>query len=111
MTRQPDDTRILSEVGFVHLHVHSSYSLLEGALMIGTLAKMAAADGLECRIGRSREPAALERHHDVLQTTKRVQADRSLYGRVSLSSDHRVILTIELTLAHGRRCMVRSCEG
>lgn len=45
MAREPGDTRILSEVGFVHLHVHSSYSLLEGAMNIGTLAKMAAADG------------------------------------------------------------------
>ncbi|MGL4727338.1 MAG: PHP domain-containing protein, partial [Bosea sp. (in: a-proteobacteria)] len=32
------------EIGFVHLHVHSSYSLLEGALPIETLAKLAAAD-------------------------------------------------------------------
>lgn len=37
-------TRILTETGFVHLHVHSSYSLLEGALGISTLAKLAAAD-------------------------------------------------------------------
>ena len=36
--------RQLKEVGFVHLHVHSSYSLLEGALKIGDLAKLAAAD-------------------------------------------------------------------
>jgi DNA polymerase III subunit alpha len=36
--------RVLSEVGFVHLHVHSSYSLLEGALRIEELAKLAAAD-------------------------------------------------------------------
>src|SRR5215207_11479852 len=36
--------RILSTVGFVHLHVHSSYSLLEGALKIGDLAKLAVAD-------------------------------------------------------------------
>src|SRR5918998_6269033 len=36
--------RILTEVGFVHLHVHSSYSLLEGALKIADLAKLAAAD-------------------------------------------------------------------
>ncbi len=45
MAREPEDSRVLSDVGFVHLHVHSSYSLLEGALMVGTLAKMAAADG------------------------------------------------------------------
>ena len=36
--------RVLKDVGFVHLHVHSSYSLLEGALKIGDLAKLAAAD-------------------------------------------------------------------
>ena len=39
-----DEGRVLKQVGFVHLHVHSSYSLLEGAMTIGTLAKMAAAD-------------------------------------------------------------------
>src|SRR6267378_6744324 len=32
------------EVGFVHLHVHSSYSLLEGALPIARLAELAKAD-------------------------------------------------------------------
>src|SRR3974377_847205 len=30
--------------GFVHLHVHSSFSLLEGALPIGRLAELAKAD-------------------------------------------------------------------
>src|SRR3978361_800137 len=30
--------------GFVHLHAHSSYSLLEGALTIGKLATLAKAD-------------------------------------------------------------------
>ncbi len=35
---------IPTEAGFVHLHVHSSYSLLEGAMTIATLAKLAAAD-------------------------------------------------------------------
>ena len=35
---------IPSGVGFVHLHVHSSYSLLEGAMTIGALGKLAAAD-------------------------------------------------------------------
>ena len=29
--------QILKPVGYVHLHVHSSYSLLEGALKIGDL--------------------------------------------------------------------------
>jgi DNA polymerase-3 subunit alpha len=33
-----------SEPGFVHLHVHSSYSLLEGALTIARLAELAKAD-------------------------------------------------------------------
>src|SRR5918993_784439 len=37
-------SRILHDIGFVHLHVHSSYSLLEGALKIAQLAKLAAAD-------------------------------------------------------------------
>ncbi|WP_210489339.1 DNA polymerase III subunit alpha [Microvirga antarctica] len=36
--------RILQDIGFVHLHVHSSYSLLEGALKIGKLAELAKAD-------------------------------------------------------------------
>ncbi|GJD80482.1 DNA-directed DNA polymerase [Methylobacterium gregans] len=36
--------RQLKEVGYVHLHVHSSYSLLEGALKVGDLVKAAAAD-------------------------------------------------------------------
>jgi DNA polymerase III subunit alpha len=34
----------LQKPGFVHLHVHSSYSLLEGALSIGRLAEMAKKD-------------------------------------------------------------------
>lgn len=37
---------LIEKVGFVHLHVHSSYSLLEGALTIGALAKLARADGM-----------------------------------------------------------------
>ena len=35
---------ILTDLGFVHLHVHSSYSLLEGALKIADLLKLAEAD-------------------------------------------------------------------
>ena len=35
---------IYTDVGFVHLHVHSSFSLLESALPIAKLAKLAAAD-------------------------------------------------------------------
>jgi len=34
----------VSDPGFVHLHVHSSYSLLEGALTVGRLAELAKAD-------------------------------------------------------------------
>ncbi len=33
-----------ADAGFVHLHVHSSYSLLEGALTIGRLSELAKAD-------------------------------------------------------------------
>ena len=33
-----------ADPGFVHLHVHSAYSLLEGALTIGKLAEYAKAD-------------------------------------------------------------------
>jgi len=35
---------VISDPGFVHLHVHSSYSLLEGALTIARLAELAKAD-------------------------------------------------------------------
>src|SRR4051812_24220649 len=35
---------LMAGPGFVHLHVHSSYSLLEGALMIARLAELAKAD-------------------------------------------------------------------
>ncbi|WP_029355817.1 DNA polymerase III subunit alpha [Bosea sp. 117] len=34
----------VADVGFVHLHLHSSYSLLEGALSIGKLAELAKKD-------------------------------------------------------------------
>ncbi len=37
-------SRILRDVGFVHLHVHSSFSLLEGALRIDDLKKLALKD-------------------------------------------------------------------
>ena len=36
----------MADPGFVHLHVHSSFSLREGALPIATLAKRAVADGM-----------------------------------------------------------------
>ena len=34
----------MADLDFVHLHVHSSYSLLEGALTIARLAELAKAD-------------------------------------------------------------------
>jgi DNA polymerase III subunit alpha len=37
---------IYEDVGFVHLHVHSAFSLLEGALPIARLAKLAEADAM-----------------------------------------------------------------
>jgi DNA polymerase-3 subunit alpha len=37
---------LFAAVGFVHLHVHTSFSLREGALSIGKLAKLAAADAM-----------------------------------------------------------------
>ena len=37
---------MIKAVGFVHLHVHSAYSLREGALTIETLAKLAQADAM-----------------------------------------------------------------
>jgi len=37
-------SRILEEVGFVHLHIHSSFSLLEGALKIDELKKLVLKD-------------------------------------------------------------------
>ncbi|MGH6796541.1 MAG: PHP domain-containing protein, partial [Methylocella sp.] len=41
-----DPSRILGDVGFVHLHVHSSYSLREGAVPVAKLAKLAIADAM-----------------------------------------------------------------
>ena len=40
------DRALVKSVGFVHLHVHSAYSLREGALTIETLAKLAKADAM-----------------------------------------------------------------
>jgi len=40
------DSSVIKAVGFVHLHVHSAYSLREGALSIETLAKLAKADAM-----------------------------------------------------------------
>ena len=40
------DSSVLKAVGFVHLHVHSAYSLREGALTIETLARLAKADAM-----------------------------------------------------------------
>ena len=36
--------RVIKDVGFVHLHVHTSFSLREGALTIAKLGKLVAAD-------------------------------------------------------------------
>src|SRR5579862_6606001 len=38
------DSSVIKAVGFVHLHVHSAYSLREGALTVEMLAKLAEAD-------------------------------------------------------------------
>ena len=40
------ESSVIKAVGFVHLHVHSAFSLREGALAIGTLAKLAKADAM-----------------------------------------------------------------
>src|SRR5580704_2136493 len=40
------DSSTIRSVGFVHLHVHSAFSLREGALAIETLAKLAKADAM-----------------------------------------------------------------
>ena len=45
MTERNTDSQVQEEVGFVHLHVHSSYSLLEGAIQVGALQKLAKEDG------------------------------------------------------------------
>ncbi len=42
----PIKPALLQAVGFVHLHVHSSFSLREGALSIAKLTKLAAADAM-----------------------------------------------------------------
>ncbi len=42
----PIEPALLQAVGFVHLHVHSSFSLREGALSIAKLTKLAAADAM-----------------------------------------------------------------
>ena len=40
------DASVIKAVGFVHLHVHSAFSLREGALTIETLAKLAQTDAM-----------------------------------------------------------------
>ncbi len=47
----------------------------------------------------------------MLQSAEHVQAETALHGRVFLPGDHCVTLVKELALAHGRRCMVRRCQG
>lgn len=44
--KPPAPPRAVPQAGFVHLHVHSSYSLREGAMSIGKLATFAGADGM-----------------------------------------------------------------
>ncbi|MCX5493418.1 DNA polymerase III subunit alpha [Kaistia dalseonensis] len=44
MSRPVAEDRLVKDVGFVHLRVHSAYSLLEGALPLKTLTKLAIAD-------------------------------------------------------------------
>ena len=44
--RSPALGDVFAAVGFVHLHVHTSFSLREGALSIAKLAKLAAADAM-----------------------------------------------------------------
>ena len=41
-----DESRLHCDVGFVHLHVHSSYSLREGAVPVAKLARLALADAM-----------------------------------------------------------------
>ena len=41
-----DLASIIERTGFVHLHVHSTYSLREGALSVAKLAKLAVADAV-----------------------------------------------------------------
>src|ERR1700731_3657120 len=41
-----DPGRILDDVGYVHLHVHSSYSLREGTMAVAKLARLALADAM-----------------------------------------------------------------
>ncbi len=45
-SRAFEPRHIADAAGFVHLHVHSSYSLREGALPVGNLAKLAVADAM-----------------------------------------------------------------
>src|SRR5271169_5180540 len=45
-TTEPMDSSVIKAIGFVHLHVHSAYSLREGALTIEMLAKLAKADAM-----------------------------------------------------------------
>ncbi len=40
------ESAVIKAIGFVHLHVHSAFSLREGALAIETLAKLAKADAM-----------------------------------------------------------------
>ena len=73
----------------MHLKVHSAYSLLEGALPIGKLAKLAEAHGYPGgRADRHQQPVRRAR---VLRQARRRRhpADRRLHARRSISRDAR----------------------
>ena len=74
-------SRIADKVGFVHLRVHSAYSLLEGALQIKKLAALAKADRMPALgPGRHRQPVRRPRVRRE-DGRKRHPADRRLPGR------------------------------
>ena len=96
----------MSDAPFVHLHVHSSYSLLEGALKIGQLADLAKAD---------RQPALALTDTDnmfgALEFSEKLasvrhSADRRLLLFRSISATSRAIRAIRSTRW---RCRASCC--
>ncbi len=71
-------SRIADEVGFVHLRVHSAYSLLEGALPLKRLVD-----------ARRRRPHAGARHRRYRQPVRRARIRRE-DGREGHPADHRL---------------------
>ena len=64
---------------FIPLAIRSSYSLLEGALMVGTLAKMVAADGQPALALRLTSAAlAIEPKHPAALAARRQALERLL---------------------------------